>query len=209
MPARGSRERRRQVRDRHDQEMSMDALELLHSRESAARLQEPAPSDSELAAIVQAALRAPDHGRLRPWRFIAIRGPALERFGAVLAETLQARMPEASAEALARERGKALRAPLIVAVAARIRDNGKIPPVEQLLSAGAAAQNIMLAANALGYGAMWKTGDPAYDDRVKRALGLEEQDAIVAFIYLGTNSGAARPAQPRAAVPEFLVEWRG
>jgi nitroreductase len=187
----------------------MDALELLHGRESAARLQAPAPSDSELAAIVQAALRAPDHGRLRPWRFIAIRGEALERFGEVLAETLQARMPQASAEMFARERAKALRAPLIVAVAARVRDNGKIPPVEQLLSAGAAAQNIMLAANALGYGAMWKTGDPAYDPQVKRALGLEEQDALVAFIYLGTNSGAPRPAQPRPAVPEYLVEWRG
>ena len=187
----------------------MDALELLHGRESAARLQAPAPSDAELAAIVQAALCAPDHGRLRPWRFIAIRGEALQRFGEVLAETLQARMPQASADVLARERAKALRAPLIVAVAARIRDNGKIPAVEQLLSAGAAAQNIMLAANALGYGAMWKTGDPAYDPAVKRALGLEEQDALVAFIYLGTNSGTARPAQPRAPVPEYLVEWRG
>jgi nitroreductase len=187
----------------------MDAMQLLHGRESAAKLQEPAPGDAELAAIVQAAMRAPDHGRLRPWRFIAIRGPALERFGALLADVLKARMPDAPADSLARERAKALRAPLIVAVAARIQDNGKIPQVEQLLSAGAAAQNIMLAANALGYGAMWKTGDPAYDPNVKQALGLSEHDAIVGFIYLGTSSGAPRPAQPRPAVGDFLVEWRG
>jgi nitroreductase len=187
----------------------MDAIELLHTRESAARLQEPAPSEAHLESILQAALRAPDHGRLRPWRFIAIRGEALARFGEVLADTLQARMPEANADMLARERTKALRAPLIVAVAARIQHGGKIPEVEQLLSTGAAAQNIMLAANALGYGAMWKTGDPAYDPRVKQALGLEATDAIVGFIYLGTNPGTPRPAGARPAVQDFVVEWRG
>jgi nitroreductase len=187
----------------------MDAIELLHTRESAARLQEPAPSEADLQSILQAALRAPDHGRLRPWRFIAIRGEALARFGDVLASSLQARMPDANADMLARERAKALRAPLIVAVAARIQHGGKIPEVEQLLSTGAAAQNIMLAANALGYGAMWKTGDPAYDPRVKQALGLDAADAIVAFIYLGTNPGTPRPAGARPALQDFVVEWRG
>jgi nitroreductase len=188
---------------------TMSAIEALHTRESAARLQEPAPDDAALQTILQAALRAPDHGRLRPWRFIAIRGDALTRFGDVLAETLSARMPDASPEMLTRERAKALRAPLIIAVAARVQQGGKIPEIEQILSTGAAAQNIMLAAHALGYGAMWKTGDPAYDPRVKRALGLEESDAIVAFLYLGTNTGPARPAGTRPAVADFLSEWRG
>ena len=96
-----------------------------------------------------------------------------------------------------------------VAVAARVQQGGKIPEIEQILSTGAAAQNIMLAAHALGYGAMWKTGDPAYDPRVKRALGLEESDVIVAFLYLGTNTGPARPAGNRPAVADFLSEWRG
>ena len=91
---------------------TMSAIEALHTRESAARLQEPAPDDAALQTILQAALRAPDHGRLRPWRFIAIRGDALTRFGDVLAETLSARMPDASPEMLTRERAKALRAPL-------------------------------------------------------------------------------------------------
>jgi nitroreductase len=186
----------------------MNALEVLHTRESAAKLQEPGPDDAALKAILQAAVRAPDHGRLRPWRFVAIRGEALGRFGDVLAQTLQARMPQATPDMLDRERAKALRAPLIVAVAARVQPGGKIPEIEQVLSSGAAAQNIMLAAHALGYGAMWKTGDPAYDPRVKKALGLEEGDAIVAFIYLGTPTGGPRPL-PRPTAEEFLTEWRG
>jgi nitroreductase len=187
----------------------MNAIEAMHTRESAAKLQEPAPDAAALEAMLQAAVRAPDHGRLRPWRFIAIRGEALQRFGDVLADTLKARMPDATPDMLARERAKALRAPLIVAVAARIQQGGKIPQIEQILSCGAAAQNIMLAAHAMGYGAMWKTGDPAYDPRVKKALGLEETDAVVAFIYLGTNTGAPRPTGVRPAPQDFLIEWRG
>ncbi|MGH8665340.1 MAG: nitroreductase family protein [Burkholderiales bacterium] len=187
---------------------AMNAIEALHTRESAAKVQDPAPDDGALDAILQAAVRAPDHGRLRPWRFIAIRGEALNRFGDVLADTLQARSPDATPDMLARERAKALRAPLIVVVAAHVQRGGKIPEIEQVLSSGAAAQNIMLAAHAMGYGAMWKTGDPAYDPRVKQALGLQEDDAIVAFIYLGTNTGGPRPT-PRPTAREFLTEWRG
>lgn len=188
---------------------SMNAIEALHTRESAARLQEPAPDDEALTTILQAAVRAPDHGRLRPWRFIAIRGEALQRFGDVLAQTLKARMPDATPDMLARERAKALRAPLIIVVAARVQHGGKIPEIEQILSSGAAAQNIMLATHAMGFGAMWKTGDPAYDPRVKQALGLSEGDAIVAFLYLGTNPGAPRPTQPRPVASDFLSEWHG
>jgi nitroreductase len=189
-------------------ETTMNAMEALHTRESAAKLQEPAPDDAALDQILQAAVRAPDHGRLRPWRFIAIRGEALHRFGDLMAEALKARMPAATPDMLDRERAKALRAPLIVAVGAHVQRGGKIPEIEQVLSAGAAAQNIMLAAHAMGYGAMWKTGDPAYDPRVKQALGLEPDDAIVAFLYLGTNTGGPRPT-PRPGARDFLKEWRG
>ena len=109
---------------------------------------------------------------------------------------------------LARERGKALRAPLIVVVVARIQSGSKIPEVEQIVSAGAAAQNIMLAAHALGYGAMWKTGEPAYDLRVKEALGLQASDAIVGFLYLGTRAAGSAPVA-RPEPQDFVVEWTG
>lgn len=193
--------------DVHDK-VGMDALELLHTRESAVRLQEPAPGESALAAIFQSAIRAPDHGRLRPWRFVVMRGNARERFGDVMAASLKSRRPDATPEMLSRERAKALRAPLIVAVAARVQTGAKIPEIEQILSAGAAAQNIMLAAHALGYGAMWKTGEPAYDSSVKEALGLQATDAIVGFLYLGTRVGGPVPCV-RPVPQDFVTEWHG
>ena len=186
----------------------MDALELLHTRESTGRLIDPAPSESALAAIFKSASRAPDHGRLRPWRFVVIRGAARERFGDLMAESLKSRQPDVTEDMLTRERAKALRAPLIVAVGVRVQADGKIPEIEQILSGGAAAQNIMLAAHALGYGAAWKTGEPAYDAKVKEALGLQGTDAIVGFLYLGSRAGGGPSPLPRPAPEDFVTEWK-
>jgi nitroreductase len=184
----------------------MDALGLLLERESAVRLQDPAPSDAEFDTIFRSAMRAPDHGKLRPWRFLLFRGAAREKFGEIMADACKARDPEASPDMLAREKAKPLRAPAIVVVAARVQESAKIPQIEQVLSAGAAAQNIMLAAHALGYGAQWKTGDPAYDAQVKKALGLETTDAIVGFIYVGTRAGGSAPGV-RPTPEGFVTVW--
>jgi nitroreductase len=171
----------------------MDAIEALITRASPKELGEPAPDDAALARMLAAAVAAPDHGRLRPWRFIAVRGAARERLGEVLAECLRARVPAAPARLVA---------------AAKLLANHKIPVVEQIVAVGAAAQNLIVAAHALGYGASWKTGAPAYDDRVKRALGLDAADQILGFLYLGTPKGMAAPLA-RPAPESCLVEWRG
>ncbi len=184
----------------------MDAMDLLLSRHSATRLAPPGPDQGALDAILSAGLRAPDHGRLRPWRFVVIPEARREAFGELLARSLRAREPGASAEECARERGKALRAPLIVVAAARLRRDHKIPELEQLLAAGAAAENVMLAAQALGFGAMWKTGAPAYDAAVKQALGLDADDAIVGFLYIGTPAGEPSPA-PRPGLAAHVALW--
>src|SRR5258705_10433859 len=148
----------------------MDALKLLLERTSAVKVQEPGPTKEELDTILRSALRAPDHGRLRPWHFIVITGEGRTRFGNLLAEALRFREPAATREMLEREQNKALRAPVVVVVVARIKSGDRIPAVEQIVSAGAAAEHIMLAAQALAYGAMWRTGAPAYDERVKEGL---------------------------------------
>jgi nitroreductase len=186
----------------------MDALELLLGRDSALRLEAPGPDPDALDTIFRSALRAPDHGRLRPWRFVVIPEEARERFGEVLAASLQRREPDATPESLARERQKALRAPVIVVVAARLKPSEKIPEVEQIVSAGAAAQNVMLAVHALGFGAMWRTGAPAYDPAVKQALQLHPSDAILGFIYIGTRVGGASPL-PRPVPEDFVSVWHG
>lgn len=184
----------------------MDAMELLRHRYSATKLAAPGPDQAALESILSAALRAPDHGRLRPWRVIVIPEERREAFGELLANTLKARQPDVAPAELERERGKAMRAPVIVVVAAKLQPGHKIPEVEQLLSTGAAAENVMLAAQAAGFGAMWKTGAPAYDPAVKRALGLDEHDAIVGFLYIGTETGGSSPA-PRPDLSDCVTIW--
>jgi nitroreductase len=183
----------------------MQAIDALVTRRSAVTLTEPAPDEGALQLIFASAARAPDHGRLRPWRFIVVRGEARLRFGELLAGHLVRAQPATSAESLQRERDKALRAPLILVVAAHVNAAVKIPPIEQTLAAGAAAGNIMLACVALGYNAMWKTGGAAYDDSVKRSLGLEPTDAIVGFLYVGTEVGKAPAA--RGEWRDLVREW--
>jgi nitroreductase len=188
----------------------MDAIEALLTRRSPGRLTDPAPDDAALKTMLDAAMRAPDHGRLRPWRFIVLRGEARTRLGAVMAEAMRRREPGIPAPALEKERGKPLRAPLIVVIAAALIEGHKIPAVEQLLAAGAAAQNLQLAAHALGFGAVWRTGAPAYDAYVKQELGLGPADAIIGFMYLGTPSsdGGEGKREVKAPDPSLLVrDW--
>ncbi|HVW68993.1 MAG TPA: nitroreductase [Steroidobacteraceae bacterium] len=184
----------------------MQAIDALLQRRSARTLTAPAPNAGALELIFASAAAAPDHGRLRPWRFIVIQGEALGRFGDLLADHLCRKHPTTPAETLQRERQKAFRAPMIVTVAAICTPGGKIPVIEQVLSAGAAAQNVMLAAHALGYNSMWKTGGPAYDDVVKAALGLEAKDAIVGFMYLGTD-GSPPEMSARPSWRDLVHQW--
>lgn len=171
--------------------------------------------------LLQAAAAAPDHGRLRPTRFIALRGEAKDAFGAVLERGYVERCRAAGAEpepALAqKERTKLGRAPLVL-VAATLRHGqrprpaavaDRIPWEERRMSTAAAVQNVLLAATALGYGAMWRTGDPARDPIVKEALGLGSGDEIAGFIYLGTEPADTPPMPPnRPDTGGILTHWR-
>jgi nitroreductase len=189
----------------------MDALAALGTRHSVAPpfLTAPGPDEGMLAQILSAGASAPDHGRLRPWRFIVIRGGARERLGEVFAEALRKRQPDASAEALEQERNRPLRAPVVIAVVAKLDpQHPKIPEIEQILSTGAAIENILLAAHAQGFGAKWLTGANAYDDHVRAALGLARDDRLAGFVHLGTVDGSP-PKVPHADARELTVEWRG
>jgi nitroreductase len=187
----------------------MTVFDVLLSRQSvpARLLAEPAPSDEVLTRVFAAAVTAPDHGAIRPWRFLVIRGEARERLGDLFAAALGRREPEADEAALAEMRGKALRAPLVVVVCAKITpDHPKVPPIEQVLAAGAAAQNMLIALHALGYGAILVTGANAYDPLVKAGLGLSEDDAIVGFINIGSAPEALRPKR-RPDPQAFVSSW--
>ena len=189
----------------------MDTLDAILARRSTGRLTVPAPSGDDLTRILEAAAAAPDHGELRPFRFILLEGDAKDAFGQVLADAYLARCEAVGAAPtegqLTKERTKLGRAPLVLVVAAVHQHSDKIPWVEQFAAVAAATQNMLLAATALGFGSMWRTGDPAYDPRVKTALGLGEHDAVVGFVYLGTphEADSRQPRQPD--LDGLVVRW--
>jgi nitroreductase len=174
----------------------MDAIELILARCSPMQLVEPGPNRDQLDTILRAAVRAPDHGRMQPWRFLSIQGDARRRLGDLMMQSLERREPTIEPARLNSERDKSMRAPLIMAVAAAVRANPKVPDIEQIVAVGAAVQNMILAAHALGFGAFWRTGPAAYDSEVKEALGFSASDALVGFIYLGSigKAGKVSPA---------------
>jgi nitroreductase len=184
----------------------MDAIELLLSRVSNAKVGEPAPDDESLRLALRAAVRAPDHGMLRPWRIQVVRGSGREQLGLVMREALAKRDPSATADDLDKEQSKPLRAPLIIVLSARFKNSPKIPEIEQLLSAGIAANNVLLVLQARGYGGIWRTGSAAYDPQVKQALGIPASDAIIGFLYAGTPRGPS-PRFERAAPDDHVEDW--
>ncbi|HWA02169.1 MAG TPA: nitroreductase [Rhizomicrobium sp.] len=171
------------------------AVDLLLTRRSgsAKSMIAPGPDARELETILTAAARAPDHGKLFPWRFIVFEGDARSRFGEELARCLGA-TEHASEERLAMERARFLRAPVVVAVVSRVKRGIPIPVWEQELSAGAVCENMLIAATALGYVANWITEWPAFSSLVAESLGLGEDERIAGFIYIGT---AAAPLEER------------
>jgi nitroreductase len=166
----------------------MDLFDAIESRSSAAKLAGPGPTPEHLERLLVTAAHAPDHGRMKPWRFIPMNDGARESFADAVAEAKRARLPAMSEEQVELERAKIRRSPCIVVVGCVARrDNAKVPEIEQVVAAGAAAQNLFLAAHALGYGVMWKTGPAAYDANVKATVGLSPDDHIVAILHLGTK----------------------
>ena len=169
-----------------------DAIDLLKTRRSVKpiELTGPGPAVGELDTLLTVASRVPDHGKLTPWRFIVFDGDARVKAGAAIETIFKTDHPEATADQVAFERNRLSRAPLVVAVVSRAAPHAKIPEWEQVLSAGAAAMNLVTAAHALGYAANWITEWYAYDRRVLDALGVGVAEKIAGFVHIG------RPVKP-------------
>lgn len=186
----------------------MDVIAALRSRTSCPKLRDPGPDAGEIDLMFRCALRAPDHGLLRPWRYVTFCGAARVALGELFVAAERARNPAAPADALDKLRRNPLRAPLVIAcIAAVTPQHPKIPRAEQVASMAAAVQNLQLAAEALGYGAMWRTGAMATDPLVRKTLGVQPDDEIVAFLYVGTPEGERRQAAELSPA-DFVREWR-
>ncbi|GAB4232553.1 MAG: nitroreductase [Methyloligellaceae bacterium] len=188
--------------------MSPPALDLLLKRRSvlANNLGPPGPDAAQLEKILTAGARVPDHKKLCPWRFILFEGEARTAFGRVLADACRAAEPDSSDIRLQTEAARFERAPVVIAVISRIVDKPGVPEWEQILSAGAVCQNILVAAAAIGFSAQWLTEWYAFDEKVRGALGLAENERVAGFIYIGT---AKEPPQERVRpkLDDIVTRW--
>lgn len=185
-----------------------ETLLPLTARRSTINLRGPAPDDAELAGIFAAAMRAPDHGRLRPWRFVVVRGAGLASLADLLQRAWIARDPNVSPAWLERTRSRILGVPMLIALGTRLTLPHAIPESEQVLSVGAAGMNLINALHMGGYGGMWVTGGHAHDPTVNAAFGFTAPNRLAGLFYVGTPVEAQTPA----AVPPLsahVAEWVG
>lgn len=190
------------------QQTLSDALTLLRTRRSfkPVELLAPGPTPAEVETLLRIASRVPDHGKLVPWRFLVFEGDARFKAGEAIAAAFKVKYPETTADQIAFERSRLARAPLVVGVVSRAAPHVKIPEWEQVLSAGAAAMNLVTAAHALGYGAAWITEWYAYDRRVLEALGLAPHEKIAGFVHIG-HPAQAPEDRPRPALDDIVTHF--
>src|SRR4029077_10676481 len=174
---------------------------------SANSLGEPGPSQDEIEQILTAAARVPDHKKLVPWRFLLFQGDARAAFGEILAEICKREERDPSQFRLETEAKRFMRAPLVIAVISRVRKNPAAPEWEQVLSAGAACQNLLTAATALGYGAQWITEWYGYSQGVRAALKLADNERVAGFVYIGTAKETPEE-RGRRAFSDMVRPWR-
>lgn len=189
-------------------EMFMDTIDAILTRTSQGKLAAPAPAPEVLQKAFACALRAPDHRMLRPWRYLVVQGEALGRLGEVFVSAACAENPALEEVEAERLRRMPLRAPMIVVAITLPRQDPKVPPEELLLSTGAAVQNFLLALHAQGFASMWRSGSLTHSPVVKRALGLEDGEAISGFIYVGTAASEPRRVT-QLPVSDHVADWQG
>ena len=182
----------------------MDVFEVIHNRHSQGKVK-PDPVPRELIEkLLDAAVQAPNHYKVRPWRFVVLTGAGLSKLGDVMAASQQARHPEYPLEAFDKCRAVPLRAPVVIAVGVDKPGEAKVLEIENVAATAAAIQNLLLAAHGMGLGAKWRTGEWARDSMVKEFLGFEAGQHIIGFIYLGYPEFIAEPV-PRPSFEDRTV----
>ena len=186
------------------------SVELLLARYStpAKYLSAPAPQGEHLDVILRAAMSAPDHAGLQPWRLMLVRGAALQRLGDLFATSFQRRTPDAAQELVERERSKPTRSPLLILLVSRTQSHPKVPEWEQLMSLGAAATHMQLMAQALGYGSIWLSGERCQDRWLLEQLGLSADERLYGYLAMGTPKENCA-GKVRGNPWDVVKEWVG
>jgi nitroreductase len=186
-----------------------ELLAALDGRRSvpASQLGAPGPDDATLLRMLASAVRVPDHGKRVPWRFLRIAGDARRVLGDFMAARARKLDPDIGDAALDKERARFNRAPLVIAVIARLGPDQKIPESERASSAACVCFALLQAAQALGFGAQWLTGWPAYDEAIQRLLGVGDDERIAGFIHIGTPMLEV-PERDRPDPATLLTDWK-
>ncbi|HUI89002.1 MAG TPA: nitroreductase [Anaerolineales bacterium] len=163
----------------------MDALEAIQTRHSIGKVKPDTVPRDMIQKLLNAAVQAPNHYHVRPWRFVVLTGSGRSKLGEVMAQSMKARFPQLKEDALDKERGKPLRSPVLIAVGVDKPSESKVLEIENICAVAAACENILLAAHALGLAGQWRTGDAARDPAVKKFLGFAEDQHILSFLYIG------------------------
>ncbi len=172
----------------------MEVLEAIHNRHSEGKVKPDSLPRTLIEKLLDAAVQAPNHYKVRPWRFMVLTGDGRNKLGDAMAASQQARHPEFSQAVIDKTRSLPLRAPVVIAVAVGKPSEAKVLEIENICAAAAATENMLLAAQALGLGAKWRTGEWARDAKVKEFLGLESDQHLIAFVYIGYPEIVAKPA---------------
>ena len=180
----------------------MDALENILNRVSARSLVEPHPSKKEMDIVYKAALRAPDHAWLRTSSFIEVKGESLNKLSNIFVKYGKS-VPDISDEVLDKYKNAPYRAPMIIILVNTFKEHPKVPAIEQKLSTATAAQNIMLALNAMKYSCIWRTGKMAFNELIQKELGLDNNQEILGYLYIGTESGEKKKI-PNLDIDDFV-----
>ena len=180
----------------------MDALKNILNRVSARQLSEPHPSAEEMKIVYKAALRAPDHAWLRTSSFIEVKDKGLKKLSNIFFNFGKT-IPDLSDEILNKYKNAPFRAPMIVILVNTYKEHPKVPAIEQKLSTAAAAQNIMLALNAMNYSCIWRTGKMAFNEMISDELGLNKNQEILGYLYIGTETGEKKKI-PNLDIDDFV-----
>jgi nitroreductase len=182
----------------------MDVIEAIHQRYSVGKMSEEPVRRELIEKLLDAAVQAPDHYKIRPWHFVVLIGKGRERLGDLMADIFQNKFPDVKPEAREKERAKPLRSPVIIAVGVDKPMEPKVVEIENICAAAAACQNILLTAHALGFGCHWRTGEAARDPQIKKFLGFSEDQYLIAFLYIGYPEVAAKP-YPRVGYEDRTI----
>ena len=184
----------------------METLKAIQNRNSVAHLADPAPTTEEMEQVYKGALRAPDHAWLRPWKFIEIRGDSRNRLADAFLKASVSLGEEITDELKEKLQKAPFRAPMVIVLAADIKEHPKVPKIEQIISLGASAQNILLGLYDIGYSAIWRTGKLAFNQHITDALELPANYEVIGYLYVGTPSGHIK-SLPELDLSDHLTRW--